>query len=178
MTADYGIITEAGTLRFERLLPGPIARVWAYLTESDTAREMARLGYDGASPRRRLRTCLAQFGAEPPGRSGAGEISRQEVFRMEGMVLEVEAPNRLVQEWQEPDGTVTEVTYELAERGDKVALTLTHRRLPTRSLMTEVAGGWHTHLGILEAILDGREPWPFWVTFMRLGAEYEGRIPE
>ena len=34
-TADRGTITEAGTIRFERLLPGPIERVWAYLTESD-----------------------------------------------------------------------------------------------------------------------------------------------
>jgi len=25
---DYGIITEPGTIRFERLLPGPIERVW------------------------------------------------------------------------------------------------------------------------------------------------------
>ena len=32
---DYGTITEAGTVRLERLLPGPIERVWAYLTESD-----------------------------------------------------------------------------------------------------------------------------------------------
>ena len=32
---DFGIITEAGAIRFERLLPGPIERVWAYLTESD-----------------------------------------------------------------------------------------------------------------------------------------------
>ncbi len=32
---DYGMIIETGTLRIQRLLPGPIERVWAYLTESD-----------------------------------------------------------------------------------------------------------------------------------------------
>ncbi|MEU7678310.1 hypothetical protein AB0C42_26245, partial [Micromonospora taraxaci] len=32
---DYGMIIEPGTLRIQRLLPGPIERVWAYLTESD-----------------------------------------------------------------------------------------------------------------------------------------------
>ncbi|WP_268640609.1 SRPBCC domain-containing protein, partial [Escherichia coli] len=31
----YGMIIEPGTLRIQRLLPGPIERVWAYLTESD-----------------------------------------------------------------------------------------------------------------------------------------------
>jgi uncharacterized protein YndB with AHSA1/START domain len=30
----YGVVTEPGTIRFERLLPGPVERVWAYLTES------------------------------------------------------------------------------------------------------------------------------------------------
>lgn len=32
---DFGVIPEPGTVRFERLLPGPIERVWAFLTESD-----------------------------------------------------------------------------------------------------------------------------------------------
>src|SRR3546814_11043004 len=33
--SEYGTVLEAGTVRFERLLPGPIERIWAYLTESD-----------------------------------------------------------------------------------------------------------------------------------------------
>jgi uncharacterized protein YndB with AHSA1/START domain len=33
--SEYGIVTEAGAVRFERLLPGPIEHVWAYLTQSD-----------------------------------------------------------------------------------------------------------------------------------------------
>ena len=32
---DYGVLTAPDTLRLERLLPGPIERVWQYLTESD-----------------------------------------------------------------------------------------------------------------------------------------------
>ena len=38
MTTDYGIITEAGAIRFERLLPGPIERVWEYLVDSELRR--------------------------------------------------------------------------------------------------------------------------------------------
>ena len=34
-SADFGIVSGAGTVRFERVLPGPVERVWAYLTESD-----------------------------------------------------------------------------------------------------------------------------------------------
>ena len=31
----YGVVIAPNTIRFERLLPGPIERVWAYLTESE-----------------------------------------------------------------------------------------------------------------------------------------------
>ena len=30
----YGVLTEPATLKIQRLLPGPIERVWAYLTEA------------------------------------------------------------------------------------------------------------------------------------------------
>jgi Activator of Hsp90 ATPase homolog 1-like protein len=33
--SEFGVVTEARTLRIRRVLPGPIERVWAYLTESD-----------------------------------------------------------------------------------------------------------------------------------------------
>lgn len=32
---DYCVVTEPGTVRLERVLPGPIEHVWAYLTESE-----------------------------------------------------------------------------------------------------------------------------------------------
>ena len=37
--SEHGVVTEPGTIRFERLLPGPIERVWAYLTEADKRRQ-------------------------------------------------------------------------------------------------------------------------------------------
>jgi hypothetical protein len=33
--SDYGTVTEPQTVRFERILPGPIERVWEYLTDSE-----------------------------------------------------------------------------------------------------------------------------------------------
>src|SRR5262249_41272244 len=36
MTPDaYGVLTEPATLKIQRLLPGPIERVWAYLTKGE-----------------------------------------------------------------------------------------------------------------------------------------------
>jgi uncharacterized protein YndB with AHSA1/START domain len=31
----YGALIEPATLKIERILPGPIERIWAYLTDSD-----------------------------------------------------------------------------------------------------------------------------------------------
>ena len=36
---EYGEQLNENTVRFQRLLPGPIERVWAYLTESDKRAE-------------------------------------------------------------------------------------------------------------------------------------------
>jgi uncharacterized protein YndB with AHSA1/START domain len=33
--SEFGTFTKPGTVRLERLLPGPIERIWAYLTEPD-----------------------------------------------------------------------------------------------------------------------------------------------
>ena len=32
---NYGEMLDDTTIRFERMLPGPIERVWEYITESD-----------------------------------------------------------------------------------------------------------------------------------------------
>src|SRR5262245_61628380 len=33
--AAYGVVVEPGTVRFERLVPGPVERVWSYLIDDD-----------------------------------------------------------------------------------------------------------------------------------------------
>src|ERR1700722_6436365 len=40
----YGVLTEPATFTIQRLLPGPIERVWAYLTESDMRRQWLAAG--------------------------------------------------------------------------------------------------------------------------------------
>ena len=37
--SDYGVATAPNEVRFERSLPGPVERVWAYLTEADKRRQ-------------------------------------------------------------------------------------------------------------------------------------------
>ena len=40
----YGELVEPTTLKIQRLLPGPIERVWAYLTDSDLRRQWLASG--------------------------------------------------------------------------------------------------------------------------------------
>ncbi len=40
----YGTLIEPATLKIQRLLPGPIERVWAYLTESELRRKWLAAG--------------------------------------------------------------------------------------------------------------------------------------
>ena len=40
----YGALIEPATLKIQRLLPGPIERVWAYLTESELRRQWLAAG--------------------------------------------------------------------------------------------------------------------------------------
>src|SRR5271154_4360003 len=40
----YGVLTEPATLKIQRLLPGPIERIWAYLTESELRRKWLAAG--------------------------------------------------------------------------------------------------------------------------------------
>lgn len=40
----YGVLTEPATLKIQRLLPGPVERIWAYLTESELRRQWLAAG--------------------------------------------------------------------------------------------------------------------------------------
>lgn len=174
---EYGVMTSQDTVRFERVLPGPIARVWAYLTESDKRGSWLASGEMELRPGGRaefhfLHRTLSSEPEEVP------EKYRQYADGMSfsGRIVRVEPPRLLVFTWPEEDGSESEVTFELAERGEEVLLTLTHRRLRSRDIRLGVCAGWHTHLGVLAARLDGREPAPFWSTHVRLEAEYDQRI--
>ncbi len=52
------------------------------------------------------------------------------------------------------DNDEGEVRFELAERGEKVVLTLLHSRLPTEEL-TGHSAGWHAYLDNLESLISG-----------------------
>lgn len=176
--SEYGVVTAPQTVRFERLLPGPIERVWSYLTESEKRGTWLASGdvdlREGGRVEHIFRNATLTKDDEGPPAKYAHEAAE---VRTEGRITACDPPRLLAHTWPEPSGPESHVTYELSEQGDRVLLVLTHRRLATRDDMVGVSGGWHTHLGILAARLEGREPEGFWATFKRVDAEYERRVP-
>jgi uncharacterized protein YndB with AHSA1/START domain len=144
----FTAIVDPRTLRIERDLPGPIDRVWAYLTKGELR---ATWMSDTEIP--------AEVGAEfsSTWEGEDGEPGGRVDFR----VRVYDAPHVLEYSWGEldaPSGAVRDsiVRFELRERGDRVHLTLIHSALPdTDDARTSFGAGWHAHVDVLEAVLSG-----------------------
>jgi uncharacterized protein YndB with AHSA1/START domain len=173
---DYGTITEPGTIRFERLLPGPIERVWAYLTESDKRGKWLASGAVEPRVGGRVELHFKHADLSPQQEKIPDKYKQYENgVGFTAHVTRCEPPRLLSHTWNEELPGDSEVTFELTPRGEDVLLVLTHRRLAP-SDMLGVSGGWHTHLDILVDNLNDRVPRPFWSTYAPLEAEYEGRV--
>ena len=92
---------------------------------------------------------------------------------MQSRITELDPPRKISFTWQNSG----DVTFELEPEGEKVLLTVTHRRLADRRTMLMVGPGWHMHLDVLAARVSGAEIGPFWDGWLRLQKEYERRLP-
>jgi uncharacterized protein YndB with AHSA1/START domain len=163
-------LVEPGTVKLERLLPGPVERVWAYLTESDKRAKWLcggefELRIGGKVHLEFDQNSLSTDKSAPPKYQGREKAS------FVGVVTRLEAMRVLAYTWAW-DSNNTEVSYELQPRGKEVLLTIVHRRLEGKDLVASVMGGWDVHTGILADVLSGAEPRPFWKTHTRLEQEY------
>ena len=166
----YGVRTEPATVRLQRLLPGPIERVWAYLTESDLRRQWLAAGPMDLTPGGAVELTWRNGELSP---DEARPESMPAEHSMSSRIIRAEPPRLLSFTWNSG-----EVAFELEPQGDEVLLTVTHQRLPDRGGMLSVSAGWHAHLDVLADKLAGRPPAPFWSKWTRLRAEYEARLPE
>lgn len=140
---NKGQLSLVGQVRFERLLPGPIERVWDFLTQTEL-----------------LPTWFGNGTIEP--RVG-GEVSLMD-GHIRGTVTQWQPPNKLVYTWNvfspgEKTSAYPEsyLTLELQPEGEQVRLTLTHIPIP-EPFQKQTMMGWHTFLDIVEAGVRGEEP--------------------
>jgi uncharacterized protein YndB with AHSA1/START domain len=146
---EEGQIIKGTAVRFERLLPGPIERVWEHLTSSDHLPEW----FGGVG---------MKYVIEP--RVGGSVSLANDHIR--GVVTQWEPPRLLVYTWNVFSPGETEsrfpesyVTFQLQPQGNDVLLTLTH--LPVlEGFERQTMMGWHTFLDLLFDLLRGRKPEP------------------
>lgn len=163
-----------GTVRIERTLPGPIDRVWAYLTESElrgrwlaTGDMDLRVGGEVHLHWHHVDLSADKTPAPERFRKYDGGVS------MTSRITRCEPPRALAYTWGDASA---EVLFELTPKGDDVHLVVTHSGMVEPEGRTSVAAGWHAHLAILIDVLEGRAPRNFWRAFEPLEAECARRM--
>jgi uncharacterized protein YndB with AHSA1/START domain len=160
-------------VRFVRTLPGPIERVWDYLTNPE---KRARWFAGGPMEQRvggKMRLTFRHKDLAPD------EMPPEEYKQhhdpgqsMDGIVTRCEPP-RLLAFTFGSDGE-SEATFELTPQGKEVMLVLTHRATGGDvPYVADFGAGWHTHFTLLIALLEGAPRPPFWPIHTKLKAEYE-----
>jgi uncharacterized protein YndB with AHSA1/START domain len=169
---ESATLVEPGTVKMERLLPGPVERAWAYLTESDKrAMWLAGGEFDlRVGGKIRLEFDNSKL---PNDEEGLKKHPGTGVHTFEGKITRLEPMKVLAHTWMWGDNE-TDVTYELTPKGKDVLLTIVHRRL-TKEVARNVLGGWDVHSGILADVLNGVKPRPFWTTHDQVAVEYAAR---
>jgi uncharacterized protein YndB with AHSA1/START domain len=167
---NYGKLIAPGTIRFERNLPGPIDKVWAYLTESEKRGKWLAKGemelFEGGEVNLYfLHKELSPLPDSPPEKYK----DMEDGHHFTGRILKINPPYLLSFTWGGP----SEVTFELAEAEDqRVTLIITHRNLNKATHLLSTASGWHNHLEILIANLEGTTPHAFWKRHAQLEDAY------
>lgn len=166
----YGVLIEPATLKIQRRLPGPVERIWAYLTESDLRRQWLAAGEMEMNIEAPFELVWRNDELGQPGHRPEGV---PEEHRLQSRITELDPPHRLAISWGNTGG----VSFDLEQQGDEVLLTVIHRRLPDRSTLLKVSAGWHMHLDTLVACTAKLDPAPFWPGWTRLQQDYDRRLP-
>ena len=178
MNDNYGTLVASDTLRLQRLLPGPIERIWTYLTESEKRGQWLATGDMDLRAGGKVGLFFRHADLSPQQAPTPERYREMEAgHAMSGRITACEPPRLLSYTWGESDGSESEVRFDLTEQAEHILLTVTHSRLRSRDDLVSVAGGWHAHLRILVDRLEGREPPSFWVIHEGLEAEYQRRLP-
>jgi uncharacterized protein YndB with AHSA1/START domain len=165
-----GTLIDPHTVEFKRLLPGPIELAWDYLTKP----EMMRTWFADVTLEPRAGGAInVNFGKDACGTGG-----------IRGTIREFRPPRVISFSWvqlrPQADGAMAasdegEVRFELAEKGEKVLLTLLHSGLPLRELIPHSAG-WHAYLDNLDSVISGRGAINFIQVFGQVQPQYEERL--
>ena len=166
----YGTLSAPSTLTIQRVLPGPIERVWAYLTDSELRRQWLAAGEMEMKVGAPFELVWRndELNDPPSRRPGASPRSSGCRAGSPSSTRRADSPS--------PGEQRRRLVRPRAE-GRRGAAHPRPPPLPDRATMTKIGAGWHMHLDILVARATGEEPAPFWDGWSRLQQEYDRRLP-
>lgn len=160
-------------VRLTRLLPGPIERVWDYLTDPEKRSRWFCGGELEQKAGGKIVFAMRHKNLSPDETPPSQYAQVQDPgVTFEGRVLRCDPPKLLVFTFGSDD---SEVTFELTAQGKQVLFVLTHRTSSDdeRSELPNYASGWHTHVAQLIALLEDTPRPKFWATHAKLLPEYQ-----
>lgn len=169
----YGQFNGSAEVRLVRTLPGPIERIWEYLTDPV---KRARWFCGGELQQKaggKVVFAMHHKNIAPNETPPAKYAQVQDPgVSFEGRVLKCEPPRLLVYTFGSDD---SEVTFELTAQGKSVQLVLTHRTrgAEEQAELCNYAAGWHSHLALLLSVLEDTPRPGFWSRHATLEAAYK-----
>jgi uncharacterized protein YndB with AHSA1/START domain len=153
----HGQLKRAAMVQFERVMPGPIERVWEFLT--DPKRLPGWFGEGTIEPR-------VGGAVNLMGGHFRGVVTQWKPPRHLTYTINVFNPGEAESHYPE-----SYLTLELEPRGSEVVLRLTHLPVLDR-FEKQNAMGWHTFLDMLDAAVRGEPAEPRQVHMQRNAARY------
>lgn len=168
-----GKFNGPGEVRIVRLLPGPVERVWDYLT--DPAKRARWFAGGVTEPRAGGKAEFVMLHKNlSPDETPPAEFEQVQCrgVNFDGRVVRYDPPRVLAYTFGSEDSVVT---FELTPQGTQVLLVLTHRAesADEQAEISNYGSGWHTHLSLLVAELENSPRPPFWASHRKLKPIYE-----
>jgi len=168
MNTTMGVIVNSHTVRIERLLPGPIDRVWEYFSKP----EYVSFWLMECTLEPKLQGLISLKSEPIPEGTIANNQVEPQVTIIRGLIREFDPPRLIACSWyQHSYGVATNLRVELEQRDDQVLVVLTHSHLDPE-FMAAVAAGWHTNFETLIALIRGEEKPELDPIFKELLEEY------
>ena len=168
--SSHASFDSDATLSIQRFFAAPPERVWRYLIDPALRRQWLA---DGAMPAHVGDSFELIWRNDELSTSAAERPSGFEAEqRMASQVLAFDPPHTLAFVWAGGG----QVRFVLEPQPGGVLMTLTHTRIDEEGARVMIGAGWHMHLDILAAHVQGRKAPSFWTGWLRLSQDYEGRV--